>query len=115
MAFQDAAVLGALLGRFKNSDPELLQSRQVTISTILDIYESVQKPYSTESVAGAALNKEMYHLPDGDEQEKRDAEFVNLSSESKSKWTWIDGAYQRRIIGTDLVKDALSEVEKVLA
>jgi hypothetical protein len=114
MAFQDAAVLGALLGRFLKINPKNRRSHDVTLSSILEIFESIQKPYSTQSVAGAALNKDMYHLLDGEEQEKRDAEFAQMTSESQSKWTWIDAAYQRRIIGADLVKDALAELEKLI-
>lgn len=114
MAFNDAAVLGELLGHFTRSDQETLKSRNVTLDSVLQVYESAQKPYTTLSVGGAALNRDMYHLPDGDEQVKRDAEFAVMSEASKSKWTWIDGAYQKRIIGTDLVKNALAELDSLI-
>ncbi|KAL6355858.1 hypothetical protein LRP88_09441 [Fusarium phalaenopsidis] len=104
MAFGDAAVLGALLGRFHRADKEKLAVNKITLSSVLDIFESVQKPYSTLNVKGAATNRTMYHLPDGDEQRQRDVEFSHMTSQSKSKWTWIDGDYQRQIIWTDLIK-----------
>ncbi|KAM6532617.1 hypothetical protein FALCPG4_005671 [Fusarium falciforme] len=93
MAFGDAAVLRALLGRFHRADKENLAVNNVTLSTVLDIFESVQKSYSTLNVKGAATNRTMYHLPDGYEQRQRDVEFSHMTSQSKSEWTWIDGDY----------------------
>ncbi|KAK2686280.1 hypothetical protein QWA68_014842 [Fusarium oxysporum] len=104
MAFGDAAVLGALLARFHKADKEQLAARGMTLHKVLDIYESLQKPYSSLNVKGAVMNRTMYHLPDGEEQKQRDLEFSVMTSESKSEWTWIDGQYQKHIIGTDLVR-----------
>ncbi|PNP76438.1 hypothetical protein FNYG_10224 [Fusarium nygamai] len=111
MAFGDAAVLGGLLGRFSKTSNEKLEASGMTLPKVLGIFESLQKPYSTLNVKGAATNRIMYHLPDGEEQQQRDREFSGMTSESESKWTWIDGRYQRHIIGTDLVKMALDKFD----
>ncbi|KAF5636971.1 3-hydroxybenzoate 6-hydroxylase 1 [Fusarium tjaetaba] len=111
MAFGDAAVLGALLGRFSKTSTEKLEASGMTLPKVLGIFESLQKPYSTLNVKGAATNRIMYHLPDGEEQQRRDREFSGMTGESESKWTWIDGRYQKHIIGTDLVKMALDKFD----
>jgi hypothetical protein len=108
MAFSDSAVLGGLLGEFLQDKTGCL-----TLGSVLKVYESVQKPYTTFSVNGAAVNREMYHLPDGEEQKKRDAEFAIMSELSESKWIWVDAAYQRKLIGTDLVETAKKELRRV--
>ncbi|KAF4334027.1 hypothetical protein FBEOM_12155 [Fusarium beomiforme] len=114
MAFGDAAVLGTLLGKFHKTDKERLAARGMMLHNVLDIYESLQKPYSSLNVKGAVMNRIMYHLPDGEEQQQRDLEFSTMTSESKSEWTWIDGQYQRQIIGTDLIKMAMDKFDSKL-
>lgn len=111
MAFGDAAVLGALLGRFNKTSKEKLEACEMTLPKVLGIFESLQKPYSTLNVKGAVTNRVMYHLPDGEEQRQRDREFSGMTSESQSEWTWIDGQYQRHIIGSDLVRLAMDKFE----
>ncbi|KAF4420525.1 3-hydroxybenzoate 6-hydroxylase 1 [Fusarium acutatum] len=111
MAFGDAAVLGALLGRFSKTSKEKLEASGMTLPKVLGIFESLQKPYSTLNVKGAATNRIMYHLPDGEEQRQRDMEFSGMTSESQSEWTCIDGEYQRHIIGTDLVRMAMDKFD----
>lgn len=114
MAFNDAAVIGALLGRFHQIDKGQLEAKGMTLHKVLKIFEAGQKPYSILNVQGAVKNRVMYHLPDGKAQQQRDMEFSQMTAESRSDWTWIDGQYQKRIIGTDLVKVALEKFDSEL-
>ncbi|CAG2011201.1 unnamed protein product [Fusarium graminearum] len=114
MAFNDAAVIGALLGRFHQIDKGQLEAKGMTLHKVLKIFEAGQKPYSSLNVQGAVKNRVMYHLPDGKAQQQRDMEFSQMMAESRSDWTWIDGQYQKRIIGTDLVKVALEKFDSEL-
>ncbi|KAF2094888.1 putative salicylate hydroxylase [Rhizodiscina lignyota] len=107
MAVEDAVILGYLLGRFSRTDQSILDIRDISLPQVLKLYEKVQKPFTTINVRGADQNREMYHLPDGKEQEERDAELANWSWNSCSKWIWIDGKYQHDIMGSDRLEAAI--------
>ncbi|OJT05234.1 3-hydroxybenzoate 6-hydroxylase 1 [Trametes pubescens] len=64
MAIEDAAVLGNLLSRL--TDPAQLK-------TLIQAYEDLRLPRTAETQRQSRLNQKIFHLPDGPEQEKRDA------------------------------------------
>ncbi|KAI1787246.1 FAD/NAD(P)-binding domain-containing protein [Ganoderma leucocontextum] len=65
MAIEDAAVLGNLLSRLAH--PEQLPA-------FLQAYEDLRLPRTAETQDQSRLNQTIFHLPDGPEQERRDAD-----------------------------------------
>ena len=65
MAIEDGAVLGNLLSRLTHPSqlPALLQA-----------YEDLRLPRTAETQNQSRLNQKIFHLPDGPEQEARDAD-----------------------------------------
>ena len=65
MAIEDGAVLGNLLSRLTHPSqlPALLQA-----------YEDLRLPRTAETQNQSRLNQKIFHLPDGTEQEVRDAD-----------------------------------------
>ena len=115
MAVEDGATLGYLLGCFLRTSSSMLSRKKIGVASVLQLYESVQKPFTTMNVKGADVNREMYHLPDGEEQISRDAELANLSWQSRSKWIWIDSKYQSEIMGSDRLEAAQRAYAELLA
>ncbi|KAI0759543.1 FAD/NAD-P-binding domain-containing protein [Trametes elegans] len=64
MAIEDAAVLGNLLSRLR--EPAQLRP-------LLQAYEGLRLPRTAETQRQSRLNQTIFHLPDGPEQEARDA------------------------------------------
>ncbi len=65
MAIEDAAVLGNLLSRLAH--PEQLP-------ILLQAYEDLRLPRTAETQNQSRLNQKIFHLPDGPEQQQRDAD-----------------------------------------
>jgi salicylate hydroxylase len=118
MALEDGAVLGTLLGRLRF----FLESRGSSsiifpadpISGILQLYERLRKPRTTLIVQGAMRNRCVYHLPDGEEQEKRDAFFASVKDwdgVDAPMYTMIDSRYQRGLLGYASVAAAEKEFD----
>ncbi|KAJ7165085.1 hypothetical protein C8R46DRAFT_1098142 [Mycena filopes] len=63
MAIEDAAALGVLFSR-------VTSRRQ--IRPLLDAYQTLRHPRTTETQLASRLNQKIFHLPDGPEQEARD-------------------------------------------
>ncbi|PVH97426.1 hypothetical protein DM02DRAFT_472471, partial [Periconia macrospinosa] len=74
MAVEDGATLGYLLGCFLRTSSSTLSRKEIDVASVLKLYESVQKPFTTMNVKRVGVNREMYHLPDGEEQISRDGE-----------------------------------------
>ncbi|EIW53098.1 FAD/NAD-P-binding domain-containing protein [Trametes versicolor FP-101664 SS1] len=64
MAIEDAAVLGNLLSRLTDA---------AQLKTLIQAYEDLRLPRTAETQRQSRLNQKIFHLPDGPEQEKRDA------------------------------------------
>ena len=65
MAIEDAAVLGNLLSRLE---------RPSQLNVLLQAYEDLRLPRTAETQNQSRLNQKIFHLPDGPEQEQRDAD-----------------------------------------
>ncbi|KZL87255.1 salicylate hydroxylase [Colletotrichum incanum] len=107
MAVEDGAVLGKLLGSLKASTGDDMKQ---LIPEILKLYESLRKPRTTTNVTGAKTNQKWYQVPDGPEQEARDAELagVELSQGlAPTGWRWLRGDYQAELLGRDSVAEAV--------
>ena len=65
MAIEDAAVLGNLLSRLTHPSQ---------LAAFLQAYEDLRLPRTAETQTQSRLNQTIFHLHDGPEQEKRDAD-----------------------------------------
>ncbi|KAI0702382.1 FAD/NAD-P-binding domain-containing protein [Cerioporus squamosus] len=65
MAIEDAAVLGNLLSRLTSP---------AQLKPLLQAYEDLRLPRTAETQRQSRLNQKIFHLPDGPEQEQRDAD-----------------------------------------
>ncbi|TBU42614.1 FAD/NAD(P)-binding domain-containing protein [Dichomitus squalens] len=65
MAIEDAAVLGNLLSRLEHPSQ---------LSALLQAYQDLRLPRTAETQNQSRLNQKIFHLPDGPEQERRDAD-----------------------------------------
>ena len=65
MALEDAAVLGALLARL---------AHPAELAPLLRAYEDLRRPRTAETQRQSRMNRRIFHLGDGPEQERRDAE-----------------------------------------
>ena len=65
MAIEDAAVLGNLFSRI---------SHPSQIAPLLYAYEKLRLPRTASTQASSRLNQHVFHLPNGVEQEQRDAD-----------------------------------------
>ena len=65
MAIEDAAVLGNLLSRLAHPDQ---------LPILLQAYQDLRLPRTAETQNQSRLNQKIFHLPDGPEQEQRDAD-----------------------------------------
>ena len=65
MAIEDGAVLGNLLSRLAHPSQ---------LPVFLHAYEDLRLPRTAETQNQSRLNQKIFHLPDGPEQEQRDAD-----------------------------------------
>ena len=65
MAIEDGAVLGNLLSRL---------AHPAQLPVFLQAYEDLRLPRTAETQTQSRLNQTIFHLPDGPEQEQRDAD-----------------------------------------
>jgi salicylate hydroxylase len=110
MAVEDGAVLGKLLGLFSKSN-QFESEEKHPVAEILRLYESLRKSRTTLNVKGAIANQYWYHLPDGPEQEARDAELETAIWGNKTKWNLTDVDYQNNLLGFDVIKDCEAAFE----
>ena len=117
MAVEDAAVLGTLLGLYKDSLSSLDSDKIPSVPDVLSVYEALQKERSTINVRGAISNRDIYHMHDGPEQEERDrilkaADWVERDVEER--FVSVDPKYWRKMLGRDSVADAKKAWEEFL-
>lgn len=96
-AIEDAAVLQVALAR---------SSTDVTLA--IAVYEQVRKARGEAVQASATVTRKALHLPDGPEQEERDAK-IKAASQGKGNNPdlWADKEFQQFIWGTDIMLDTL--------
>lgn len=109
MAVEDGAVLGYLLGSTSQRYARSIGNAQSFdyIKGVLGLYEKLRKARTTVNTKGAVANREMYHLPDGAAQQRRDAELKDFDYVAGcSDMKWADSRYQLDMLGFDAVEDA---------
>ncbi|KAL5485549.1 hypothetical protein ACEPAI_8192 [Sanghuangporus weigelae] len=77
MAIEDAAVLGNILSRL---------SHAAELVPMLYAYELLRHSRTSETQASSRLNQHIFHLPDGPEQEERDANMRAAMHVERAKW-----------------------------
>jgi salicylate hydroxylase len=104
---EDAASLATALS--------LISSKE-QIPEALKLYEKVRKTRAEEIQQSADQTRTALHLPDGEEQRKRDVQ-MKCAEEAKGKSPdlWSDDAWQRFMWGTDVVRDTVEEWGKMRA
>lgn len=96
MAVEDGIVLGRLLGLFSRSGES-----KSAIPELLQLYQDVRKERATAVVNMANDNRKLYHMPDGEEQEKRDREFAEHSwwDQEPFSWRYADSKHCKEMFG----------------
>ena len=61
------------------------------VSAALQRYEQTRKPRASRCQEGSRRNAVMYHLPDGDEQRKRDAGLASAADAPLPQNAWLYG------------------------
>ncbi|KAI0739994.1 FAD/NAD(P)-binding domain-containing protein [Daedaleopsis nitida] len=77
MAIEDGAVLGNLLSRLTHPSQ---------LPALLKGYEALRLPRTAETQNQSRLNQKIFHLPDGPEQEKRDADMRKGTEVELKRW-----------------------------
>ena len=77
-AIEDGATLAAILAIMKDNVPAALHR-----------YEELRKPRATRLQAASAVNRMRFHLPDGPEQQARDAAMANGGDRSLYNIAWL--------------------------
>lgn len=110
MAVEDGAIIGSLVGRLNRKlNEQVIPSslQRASISDVLSLYEKCQKRRTTTNVQGAISNRAFYHMPDGPEQEARDAELARHTwTDEKSEHLWCNMPYNRELLDTDVLRNA---------
>ena len=75
----------------------------------MKLYEEMRKQRTETNVAGGFLTRQLYHLEDGEGQIARDEELASMPAtqwQGASKWNWADAAYQKSLLGFNVLADA---------
>jgi salicylate hydroxylase len=80
-AIEDAAVLARCLE----------QTARNELAQALRRYEETRRPRTTHCQEGSRSNGAMYHLPDGEEQQRRDASLDSVSTAPLPQNAWLYG------------------------
>jgi salicylate hydroxylase len=94
MALEDAAVLGHVL------------TEKIPLTTALAKYEALRRPRSTRVVRAAKGQQYWYHLPDGEEQQRRDAMIGAEESCEGDPFLWREPVFSPWLYGYDAYKEA---------
>lgn len=108
MATEDAVVLAECLGRAKLAED---------VPQLTDAYERIRKRRAEKVSDLTKLNGEVIHLPDGKDQEARDAVMAGVSIDKEEGWPFeahggpmADENIRKWLFG----HDAIGEAKKVL-
>lgn len=91
MAIEDGAVLGNLLSRLTHPSQ---------LPALLKGYEALRLPRTAETQNQSRLNQKIFHLPDGPEQEKRDADMRKATEVELKRWREGRRATEDKLAGS---------------
>ncbi|KAH3671487.1 hypothetical protein OGAPHI_000189 [Ogataea philodendri] len=95
-AIEDAAALSYLFGKLDHKSD---------IHSLLQTYEDVRKPRATRIVESSAQCQNIYHLPDGQEQEVRDLLCAMDPPEEGCPARWADPVFQEYLFGYNVFEE----------
>lgn len=103
MAVEDGAVLGGLLGKLEDKSQ---------LGAVLAIYESLRKKRTTRIVLESTNQRDVFHLPNGEKQEDRDA--IMVADEQKPGFPnkWRDPELQKFMFGYNAFEEVETAWEK---
>lgn len=111
MSFEDAAVLGKVLGRMKGKGAE-------EKIFALKVYQQCRKKRTEMIVERGNLQQTLYHLHDGKEQEERDRKIIfngNAASDEEMEageaLVWRDPVLAPKLLGYDHLEDVSQEYQ----
>ncbi|PYH87412.1 FAD/NAD(P)-binding domain-containing protein [Aspergillus ellipticus CBS 707.79] len=99
-AIEDAGVLACVLSLTEDID------------SALAVYERVRKERAEKIQKSAAVTRKALHLPDGEEQRKRDEA---IRGPGKNPDLWADHDWQDFMWGTDVMKETVDNFEDLVA
>lgn len=102
MAVEDGAVLGGLLAKVD------ARRKGELLPRVLNAYEATRKKRTTAVVQGSTALRDVFHMHDGPERDRRDAELLKDQPTEGFPNRWRDPVFQKFLFGYD----AFAEVEK---
>ncbi|RVX76070.1 hypothetical protein B0A52_00427 [Exophiala mesophila] len=116
MAVEDGAIIGLLLNKLQQKGiSEIPGQRVAQLTGLFHLYEDLRKKRTRVNVAGAVLTRHFYHLHDGEEQIARDRDLASLPAtqwQGACKFNWGDAAYQKSLLGFDVLRDAKEKFDE---
>ncbi|KAK8080191.1 hypothetical protein PG997_008009 [Apiospora hydei] len=117
MAVEDGAVLGLLLAASleKEGVPADPAGKREYLAALLRLYQDLRKRRTETNVAGAVDTRHYYHLADGEEQRRRDADLAALPGtgwQGRCSFNWGDAEYQRSLLGFDVIADGKDKFDE---
>jgi salicylate hydroxylase len=107
MAVEDAMVIAECLADAKDTQD---------VPSLLHLYEELRKDRTRIITDGARANVDIWHLPDGPEQEVRDNKLISATNDpgeevaevesQRHPNSWNDPTFQPWLFGFDAVADA---------
>ncbi|KAK8051629.1 hypothetical protein PG993_003014 [Apiospora rasikravindrae] len=116
MAVEDGVVLGLLLAEsLEKGVPADPAGKRDYLTALLRLYQDLRKRRTETNVAGAVDTRHYYHLADGEEQQRRDADLAALSGtgwQGRCSFNWGDAEYQRSLLGFDVIADSKDKFDE---
>lgn len=118
MGIEDAVVLGTLLSRLVESVPDLYSPLRLTpfLPTMINVYETLQRPRKNQVAAKTRKTGRLNHSGRKVLKLMRNWEFERYDCECEpieSSVPWIDGAFNRKLLGRNVVKKVRTALLKL--
>ena len=117
MAVEDGVMLGTMLGMLAETGvaKEGKATLQNKVRAVLDSYASIQQPRASLVASQSRFLGTLEHLPRGQGQRGRDAEFRAFDPEKcVSAIGWIDSRANKELLGRKVDEDAREEFERLV-
>lgn len=101
MALEDGAVLGEVFSRL----PEGKRPSINQVKRALSIYEACRRKRTQSIVERGYLQQHLYHLDDGDDQQRRDEMMKMVPTKPGEALVWRDPEFGPWLLGYDHVED----------
>lgn len=110
MSVEDGAVLGILIGKLDQSGRfGACNVGRGVVSSVLELYESIRIPRTSQIVKVADETRYYYFLEDGEAQRERDEFLSNIGSRDwtgSPRWMMAPFEHQHELLGLNIIADA---------